>query len=426
MTDSVIVPPWHGRSDKRKTRIETEKWRTLVRKSSIYEAGKQSDQLVNRMPKFIMNAHRRKGSMNIIKFGLVVTLLVVPLVKVPCALAASYQAVDISTIKGSGISDVSSSGVYVGQTTARMQVPCYYEDGTPAGTIWDDVYHAAFWKDGNVRDLDPSGECSGTSAINEMGVAVGFIMHGSMGRYRWAHYHGFVWQNDTMTEFEAPGYLTTEPYDINVHNQVVGEYSCYIDETGESNGSHHAFLWDDNQFSEIGLDIARGINDDGVVVGEKDGCAYTWKDGVATLLDSRFSTAYHINNRGQIIGWIMDVTDHGVIDRHVMWDNGNIIDITGLDGASLDLCALNNVGQVVGSAQVADGSWHAFVWQNGVMTDLGIGNANCINDDGVIFGKLGGPLGHAVMWVPVAEHSSLLALLVGIAGLGETMRRRTR
>jgi probable HAF family extracellular repeat protein len=73
--------------------------------------------------------------------------------------------------------------------------------------------------------------------------------------------------------------------------------------------------------------------------------------------------------------------------------------------------ALNNTGQVVGNESTVDSISHAFVWQNGVMTDLGtLGGDNsyayAINDAGQVVGysdsaatdQYGNHLQHAFLW----------------------------
>lgn len=46
------------------------------------------------------------------------------------------------------------------------------------------------------------------------------------------------------------------------------------------------------------------------------------------------------------------------------------VDLGTLGGAQTMPWAVNDKGQVVGQSQVADGTWHAFLWSGGAMTDL--------------------------------------------------------
>src|SRR5262249_7548063 len=73
-----------------------------------------------------------------------------------------------------------------------------------------------------------------------------------------------------------------------------------------------------------------------------------------------------------------------------------VTDLGTLGGASSYAFGLNDVGQVVGVAKLANLQEHAFVWDNGVMTDLDpngmvfggrASSANSINEAGQIVGS---------------------------------------
>jgi probable HAF family extracellular repeat protein len=139
---------------------------------------------------------------------------------------------------------------------------------------------------------------------------------------------------------------------------------------------------------------------------------------LGTLGEDLISKAYDINNSGQVVGesalcWTC--TDIGAF----LYSGGVMIDLGGLDYAypqeyfKSKAYAINDSGQVVGTsiARVADKwNWdHAFLYDSGIMIDLGILNvpgqeyefnrggseANGINASGQVAGaaQLGGLLG---------------------------------
>jgi probable HAF family extracellular repeat protein len=114
-----------------------------------------------------------------------------------------------------------------------------------------------------------------------------------------------------------------------------------------------------------------------------------------------FSEATAINPRGQVVG----NSGHAFL-----WENGVMTDLGSLEvGRSSFATDINPAGQVVGSSQTSDprtdGCCHAFIWENGVMTFLGTlggasSNANAINPSGQVAGYSDTENGeqHAFLW----------------------------
>ena len=128
--------------------------------------------------------------------------------------------------------------------------------------------------------------------------------------------------------------------------------------------------------------------------------AFQWRDDVLTDLGAlgalpgvNFSRAFWINARGLIVGGsangLIDPLTHQPAQHAVLWKDGNIIDLGTLGGHQSLAIAINNQDQVVGAAlnTVPESpdfclaalfpafdcatQTRAFLWQNGVMHDLG-------------------------------------------------------
>lgn len=100
-----------------------------------------------------------------------------------------------------------------------------------------------------------------------------------------------------------------------------------------------------------------------------------------------------INNSGQIIS--NHSYSNGYYERAFLWQNGIVTDLGTLDGFNGSTAtSINDSGQIVGRSDVDREISHAFLWQNGVMTDLGTINgcnrseATSINNSGQIVGFL--------------------------------------
>src|SRR5260370_690276 len=97
------------------------------------------------------------------------------------------------------------------------------------------------------------------------------------------------------------------------------------------------------------------------------GQGFTIKD-LGTLGGDR-SFAFAINNRGQIVGESITASGNG---HAFLFEDGVMVDLGTLPGGTTSFAfGINNRGQVVGEATTASGARHAFLFDDGVMVDLG-------------------------------------------------------
>jgi probable HAF family extracellular repeat protein len=197
----------------------------------------------------------------------------------------------------------------------------------------------------------------------------------------------------TIAEIGAFGSTGSSANAINNRGQVVGASNKAI--AGHIAEVSRCFIWESGAMQDIGTPSfdtcqAFGITDRGTVVawtGYGDQ-AWLWKDGQWTYAAPGIPLA--INRFDAIVGsyW------NGAGYRGYYARDGVLAAIGTLGGNGSNASSLNDKGFVVGSASVDDarGVSHAFVWKDGVMTDLGTlpgkedSHATDINNNGVIVG----------------------------------------
>jgi probable HAF family extracellular repeat protein len=203
--------------------------------------------------------------------------------------------------------------------------------------------------------------------------------------------HSFLLDNGVMTEirlspefYEHP-FLTVAPFKINNRGQVLITYYTFYREPQSA-------LWEKEK-------------------------------GMIPLFDSdnRIMRSYDVNDRGQVVGYMSGNgfgDDHGFVgEKDVLTDLGELPQsVQTLSRVPWEI-AINNNGQVAGTFKTAAGVLHGFLWQKGVYTDLGTlggiepatdlpdvgpfgSKAVAINDKGQVIGFSVTPAGerHAFLW----------------------------
>jgi probable HAF family extracellular repeat protein len=117
---------------------------------------------------------------------------------------------------------------------------------------------------------------------------------------------------------------------------------------------------------------------------------------LGTMFRLRVSHGWAINDFGQVAGDFAPSPD--LVVHAGLFSDGTLTNLGTLGGAKSNGYGINASGQVVGSAETADGSTHGFLYRDGAMTDLGtLGGATsaaqAINAAGVVAGSAATPSG---------------------------------
>jgi probable HAF family extracellular repeat protein len=306
--------------------------------------------------------------------------------------------------------------------------------------------HAALWQDGVLTDLktlggpnsattwsvksnsgiiagisqtstpDPLGEAWSSAAFYPGATGTGFINL------------GFVWNNGQMQALPTLGGNNGFATGANSRGQVVGwaENTCHDPDCVPPQVlQFRPVMWDTkkNKIHEFPLvagdtsGAATGINEQGVAVGISGICdqavgrytakhAVIWdKKGNVTDLGNLgaelWNTPTNINQRGDVVGFAATSNsdlDGDFLEAFIWTADGGMQPLGFLPGdVHSEAYGINEKRQVVGLSCDANGACRAFIWENGVMTDLNdlkpasytakLEQARDINEAGEIAGR---------------------------------------
>jgi len=222
--------------------------------------------------------------------------------------------------------------------------------------------------------------------INDHGLVVGTSGDGaSYDGYQWSRRDGFV----TLPRIAGADSMTAVA--INNRGWAVGNA-----EWNDGFQTRHPVLWTDATHAQdlgvygryvfIGPDsswfaekaIATDVSDGGYVVGSTSSpefgeVAYRWdaRNGMQLLgtFGGAYSTAWGVNSWGDVVGGanLPDGTHHAFL-----WSNGVLRDLGALSGSYSDAYSINDWGEVTGIYQTPGGDTRVFRWtRHRGMVDVG-------------------------------------------------------
>jgi probable HAF family extracellular repeat protein len=223
-------------------------------------------------------------------------------------------------------------------------------------------------------------------------------------------------------------------------------FDCFVD---------HAFTWKGGLPADLGTlpggpglsSIATWISPDGLISGLSENGeidprggfpvfhGVLWRSGkiidLKTLEGGYESQANAVNDQGQAVGFASNTIDdanslQGLVTqtRAFLWQNGVMQDIGTLGGTDAEALFINERGQIVGQSYTVDSipppnvhctdtplTLHAFFWENGNMVDLGTLGGSCsfaygLNGNGQVVGQAtlaGDEQDHPYIW----EHGKM-------------------
>jgi probable HAF family extracellular repeat protein len=267
----------------------------------------------------------------------------------------------------------------------------------------DQNSHASLWVAGHVTDLGTLGGPNsgiGSPIHNEFDELVGQSDTSEIDPlgedFCGDPYicRGFVWRDGRMTSLPTLGGNNSLGVSANNRGEAVGFAETTVEDPNcvpPQVLDLEAVIWGPrpNEIRTLpplpgdAISAALAINDFGQVAGCSGHCggvvfqtcnhAVLWQNGSVINLGSLGgafnNVALDMNEIGEVAGisdLAADTTTHGFF-----WKDGHMIDLGTLPGDNLSLAfGTNNRAQVVGQSCDPSGNCRAFLWQNGVMTDL--------------------------------------------------------
>jgi probable HAF family extracellular repeat protein len=335
-----------------------------------------------------------------------------------------YKLVDIGTFGGptsflnppfNTVPALNSRGTTVGSSATSVPTTATSNGFVCGGIdgIVPFVFHAFKWQDGVVSDLGalPPGDenCSNAVSINARGEIVGVSETGEIDPLLGSKgLRALLWKDDEMVDLGTLGGKYAVPTHINNRAQVVGGATNTKPDPFSIFGTQtRAFLWQDGIMQDLGTlggpeSFAGVVNERGQVAGFSftnftpnpvTGVPtvhpFLWENGKMTDLGSlggtlagygNFNMFGGFNNRGELVG-LSTLAGDQIVDPF-LWNGEKLIDLNTdtMGGNPLTANAINDAGEVVGGGAFPNRPFDAYLWKNGVATDLGTLDGDCYSE----------------------------------------------
>ena len=348
-----------------------------------------------------------------------------------------YKLVIIDTFGGStsGVigeippRTLSDQGILAGCADTSTPNPNYpnfnpFNPNVPGGPFPDPfIFHTFQWKNGILTDLGalPGTNDSCATHVSGNGLIVGASGNGIIDPLTgWPEIDATLWRDGQISNLGTlPGGDESFAIGANNHGQVVGTSANSVPDPLSFFGfgtQTRAVLWQNGTMEDLGTlgtgpdAFAVSVNDRGQVFGLSyinsiinpttgipTSDAFFWDHGtmqdIPDPLGGTIVTPFYLNNRGQAVGYMNLLGDIGEQGHPFLWEKGVLTDLGTFGGNVGKAVRVNEVGQVIGSATYpGEQYFRAFLWQNGAKSDLGtVGNDDCsqandINSRGQVVG----------------------------------------
>ena len=380
-----------------------------------------------------------------------------------------YKLIDMETFGGPvsstfplWLGTLSGRGVTIGWSATsapkpRKSSPVFMCGGLDGVVAF--LTHAFRWNEGveDLGALPPSDDnCSNALWVNDHGEVVGNSEDGQIDPFfGFKRGRAVLWKDGHITDLGTLGGFEAAAFAINNREQIAGDSTTAITDPycsffGLTFGAQlHAFVWQRGQMEDLGTlggncssvgfataDAAGyPINQRGQIVGISTTSSianlvtgippwapFLWEEGKGMTdlgtLGGVFGGAQGINNRGQVIGQSSIASDPGAcngfpdngdLNCHAfLWEQGTLTDLTttSIGGNPNFVTAINDAGDIVGFGAFSNAPSDALLWRNSVATDLGhltdcYSSAQTVNSNGQVVGftnSCDGSIYRAFLW----------------------------